>query len=198
MRARIALHEMVLLAVLGAVFGFLYWAFVQAWYWLQVAMGPLGDVAQNVLAGAWIVVAPLAVYIIRKPGAGVIAELMAAAIEVVFLGSPIGAPLLLVALVQGASAELAFTLTRYRRYGWWVFVASGVSAGVLTFAYNMVRQGWWGQDLLVLRLVLTVVSCIVLSGIAAKLLGDALARTGVLDNHAIVRDAARVPVRATS
>lgn len=196
MRARLALHEVVLLAVLGAVFGFLYWAFVQAWYALQVAMGPLGDVAQNVLAGAWIVVAPLALYIVRKPGVGVVAELMAAIIEVVFLGSPVGAPLLLAAFVQGASAEVAFTATRYRRYGWPVFIASGLSAGVLTFAYNMVRQGWWGQEHLGLRLVLTVVSCVVLSGVAARLLGDALVRTGVLDNHAIVRSRTPEPVRA--
>ena len=181
------LHELVLIAVLGAVFGFLYWAFVQGWYALQLAMGPLGDLAQNVLAGSWVVVAPLAVYIVRKPGVGVLAEVLAAVIEVVFLGSPVGPSLLLAALVQGASAELPFALTRYRRYGWGTFVASGLSAGVLTFGYNALRQGWVGQEHLDLRLVLTVTSCVLLAGIAARLLGDLLARTGVLDDHALGR-----------
>lgn len=186
-RTGLTLHETVLLAVLAAVFGFLYWAFVQAWGALQVAMGPFGDLAQNVLAGSWIVVAPLAVYIVRKPGVGIVVEILAALVEVVFLASPVGPSLLIAAFIQGATAELPFALTRYRRFGWPTFIWSGISAGILTFAYNTVRQGWLGQDFIELRFVFTLVSCIVLSGIAAKLIGDALVRTGVLDNHAIGR-----------
>lgn len=183
----LTLHETVLLAVLAAVFGFLYWAFVQAWGALQVMMGPFGDVAQNVLAGSWIVVAPLAVYIVRKPGVGIVVEILAALVEVVFLASPVGPGLLIAGFVQGATAELPFALTRYRRFGWPMFLWSGLSAGLLTFIYNAFRQGWLGQDFIELRFVLTVVSCIVLCGMAAKLIGDALLRTGVLDNHAIGR-----------
>lgn len=186
-RAGLTLHETVLLAVLAAVFGFLYWAFVQAWGALQVAMGPFGDLAQNVLAGSWIVVAPLAVYIVRKPGVGIVVEILAALVEVVFLASPVGPSLLIAGFIQGATAELPFALTRYRRFGWSVFLWSGISAGVLTFAYNMVRQGWLGQDFVMWRFTFTLLSCIVLSGIAAKLIGNALVRTGVLDNHAIGR-----------
>lgn len=186
-RAGLTLHETVLLAVLAAVFGFLYWAFVQAWGALQVAMGPFGDLAQNVLAGSWIVVAPLAVYIVRKPGVGIVVEILAALVEVVFLASPVGPSLLIAAFIQGATAELPFALTRYRRFGWPTFIWSGISAGILTFAYNTVRQGWLGQDFIEWRFVFTLVSCIVLSGIAAKLIGNALVRTGVLDNHAIGR-----------
>lgn len=188
-RHGLTLHETVLLAVLAVVFGFLYWAFVQAWYGLQVAMGPLGDLAQNVLAGSWIMVAPLAVYIVRKPGVGIVVEILAALVEVAFLGSPAGPMLLVVGLIQGASAELPFALTRYRRYGWPTFVASGVSAGILTFAYNAFSQGWLGQDYLGLRFIFTLTSCILLCGVAAKLLGNGLLRTGVLDNQAIGRAA---------
>ncbi|PFG35491.1 energy-coupling factor transport system substrate-specific component [Flavimobilis soli] len=188
-RRGLTLHETVLLAVLAVVFGFLYWAFVQAWYGLQIAMGPLGDLAQNVLAGSWIMVAPLAVYIVRKPGVGVVVEILAALVEVAFLGSPVGPMLLLVGFIQGATAELPFALTRYRHFGWPTFLASGVSAGVLTFAYNAFRQGWLGQEYLGLRFAFTLASCILLSAVAAKLLGDGLLRTGVLDNQAIGRAA---------
>lgn len=184
-RRGLTLHETVLVAVLGVVFGFVYWAFVQLWAPLQLAMGPLADLAANVLAGAWIVVGPLATYIVRKPGVGILTETLAALVEVVFLASPAGPLLLLVGLVQGAGAELPFALTRYRRYGWWVFVASGVSAALVTYAFNAVRFGWLGQDHATLRLGIQVVSCVLLCGIAARLLGDALARTGVLDAFAI-------------
>lgn len=188
-RRGLTLAELVLLASLGVVFGFLYWALVQVWGWLQLAMGPFGDLAQHVLIGGWMVVAPLALYVVRRPGVGVVAELLAATIEVVFLGSPVGPMLLLVGFVQGAGAELAFALTRYRRYGWGVFVASGVTAALASLALGTVRFGWLTQDLFAYRVVLEVVSAIVLSGLLAKVLGDALLRTGVLDDHAIGRAA---------
>lgn len=187
-RRGLTLHETVLVAVLGVVFGFVYWAFVQLWAPLQLAMGPLADLAANVLAGAWIVVGPLATYIVRKPGVGILTETLAALVEVVFLASPAGPLLVLVGLVQGVGAEIPFALTRYRRYGWWAFVASGVSAALVTYAFNAVRFGWLGQDYAMLRLGVQVVSCVVLCGIAARLLGDALARTGALDAFAIGAD----------
>ncbi|MFS0706067.1 ECF transporter S component [Cellulomonas sp. 179-A 9B4 NHS] len=187
-RRGLTLSELVLLTVLAVVFGFLYWALVQAWAALQVAMGPFGDLAQHVLIGGWMVVAPLALHIVRKPGVGVVVELVAALVEVAFLASPVGPMLLVVGLVQGVGAELAFTLTRYRRYGWWVFVASGVSAGLASTLLGTLRYGWHLQDLFALRVGLQVVSGVVLCGLLARVLGDALARTGVLDETALGRE----------
>lgn len=186
-RARVTTSELVLLAVLAVVFGFLYWALVQAWGALQLAMGPFGDLAQHVLIGGWMVAAPLATYIVRKPGVGVVVELVAAFVEVAFLASPVGPMLLVVGLVQGAGAEAAFALTRYRRYGWGVFALSGVLAGLASTALGAVRFGWLTQDWFAWRLGLQVVSGLVLCGLLARVIGDALARTGVLDNTALGR-----------
>ena len=111
-RARLSLREIVMIVVLGAVFGFLYWVFVQAWNLLAIAMGPAGDLAQHVLFGAWLLVAPVAVAILRRPGVGVIAEILAAVTQVVFLGSPVGPLLLLSGALQGIGSELPFALTR--------------------------------------------------------------------------------------
>lgn len=184
-----AFRDLVLLAVLGTVFGFLYYALVAAWNGLQVAMGPAGDLAQNVLWGGWMVVAPLALYLVRRPGAGVLAEVLAAFVEFAVLGSPFGPPLLLTALVQGAGAEAVFALTRYKRWGWGVFIASGAVAGLAIFAYQSVVQGWLGQDILLLRFAIHMASSVLLTGVLAKLLGNALLATGVVDNYAIGRAA---------
>ena len=51
-RARLSLREIVLVVVLGVVFGFLYWVFVQAWNGLAIAMGPAGDLAQHLVFGS--------------------------------------------------------------------------------------------------------------------------------------------------
>lgn len=183
-----ALREIVTIAVLGVVFGFLYFALVQAWGALGLAMGPLGDLAQNVLIGGWMVVAPLALFIVRRPGAGIVAELIAALVEVAFLGSPVGPILLISGFVQGAGAELAFTLTRYRRYGWVTFVLSGLSAAIASFVFSAFRFAWFGQDFFWLRLAFHLSSGLLLTGVLAFLLGHALLRTGVLDDLPAGRD----------
>jgi energy-coupling factor transport system substrate-specific component len=187
LRNRLTLYDLVLLATLAVVFGFLYWALVQVWGPLRLAMGPFGDLAQNLLIGGWFVVAPLAIYIVRKPLVGVTTEILASIVEVVFLGSPVGPILLLTGLVQGAGSELPFAITRYRRFEWGVFAVSGLSAAVFSFVYNVFRLGWLGQDYVLLRLGFQLSSGILLGGILAKIMGDALLRTGVLDNYAIGR-----------
>ncbi len=96
-RPTLALRDIVLMVVLGTVFGFPYWALVQAWTALSIAMGPAGDLAQHFLLGGWLLVAPLAAAIIRQPFVGILAEVIASVIEVVFLGSPVGPPLLVAA-----------------------------------------------------------------------------------------------------
>lgn len=182
-----AMRDLVLMVVLGVVFGFLYWALVQAWNGLAVLMGPAGDLAQHVLLGGWLLVAPVALAIIRRPGAGILAEIIASVVEVVFLGSPVGPTLVLAAAIQGAGSEAAFALTRYRRWGWAVFALSGLLGAGLVFFYSAFRSGWYGQDIFLLRLVLQCLSGIVLGGLLAKVIVEALARTGVVDNFAIGR-----------
>lgn len=187
-RPALQLRDIVLMVMLGVVFGFLYWALVQAWNALAVAMGPAGDLSQHVLFGGWLLVAPIAVAIIRRPGVGVIAEVIAAVLEVVFLGSAVGPILLVAALLQGVGSELPFALTRYRRYGWGVYAVSGLLGATLVFFFTGLRLGWFGQDILLLRLAMQALSGIVLGGLLAKVIVDALRRTGVLDQFAIVRD----------
>jgi energy-coupling factor transport system substrate-specific component len=195
-REPLALKDIVLMVVLGVVFGFLYWALVQAWTGLAVLMGPAGDLAQHVLLGGWLLVAPIAIAIIRRPGVGVLAEVLASVVEVVFLGSPVGPLLVVAALLQGLGSEIPFALGRYRQFGWARFAVSGLLGATLVFGWSAFRFGWYGQDVLVLRLVLQAASGVVLGGLLAKVIVDALGRTGVLDGFAIGRAAAagREPV----
>lgn len=185
---RWSMKDLVLIVVLGAVFGFAYWALVQGWSALRVAMGPAGDLSEHVLSGGWVLVAPIAIAITRRPGAGILAELIAATMEFAFLGSPVGPLLLVGAFIQGLGCELAFALTRYKNFGWWVFALSGLLGTGIVFFYSAFRGGWYGQDIFALRLSIQLLSGIVLGGLFAKVIVDTLARTGVVDNFAIGRD----------
>lgn len=179
------LRDILLLVVLGVVFGFLYWALVQGWVGLSAVTGPFGDLTQHVLLGGWLIVAPVAIAILRKPLAGVFAEILASVIEVVFLGSAVGPLLFLAAAIQGVGSELPFGATRYRNYSWLTYALSGGLGAGLVFFYSAFRSGWYGTDLFWTRFILQVLSGVILGGLLAKVIVDAIAKTGVVDNYAI-------------
>lgn len=189
MSLRWDLKDIVLLVTLGVVFGFLYWALVQGWIALSVAMGPLGDLTQHVLLGGWLLVAPIALAIVRRPGAGVAAEVIASVIEVVFLGSAVGPILFVAAALQGLGSEIPFAAGRYRRFGWVRFALSGALGAGLVFFFSAFRSGWYDTDLFWIRLVIQLASGVLLGGVLAKVIVNALARTGVVDDFAIGRAA---------
>jgi len=184
---RFTLKDLVLIVVLGVVFGFLYWALVQAWTGLSILLGPAGDLAQHVLLGGWLLVAPIAVAIVRTRFAGILAEVLASVIEVVFLGSAVGPMLILAAAIQGAGSELPFAVRRYSSFGWGSYALSGLLGAGFVFIFSAFRFGWYGQDLFFIRLVIQLASGVILGGLLAKVIVDALAKTGVVDNYAIGR-----------
>lgn len=181
------LKDLVLVVVLGVVFGFVYWALVQAWNGLSIVMGPAGDLAQHLLFGGWLLVAPLAVAITRKAGSGILAEIIAAAMEFVFLGSPAGPMLLIAAFLQGLGSELPFAIGRYKRFGIIRYAISGFLGAFIVFWWSAIRSGWFGQEIFLLRLGIQGVSGMLLGGILAWILVKAIKQTGVVDNYAIGR-----------
>ncbi|KRC50532.1 thiamine ABC transporter permease [Leifsonia sp. Root227] len=187
---RWSLRDLMLVVVLGVVFGFLYWALVQGWITLSALAGPFGDLVQHVLLGGWLLVAPLAIAIVRRPFAGIVSEVIASVIEVVFLGSAVGPTLLIAAAIQGAGSELPFAAGRYRSYGWVRYMLSGALGAGAVFFYSAFRSGWYGTDLFWTRFVIQVLSGAIVGGLLAKVLVLAIARTGAVDNFAIGRDAA--------
>lgn len=88
------MRETLIVAVLAS-FGALYLA-VQVWLILQAIFGA---VTMDVVMGFWFIVSIIAAAIIRKPGAALVSEVMAAAVQIL-LGSPAGLMLLLTGLVQ--------------------------------------------------------------------------------------------------
>lgn len=180
-----SLRDIMLIVVLGVVAGFLYWVLVQGWVALSVLAGPFGDLTQHFLFGGWLLVAPVAIAIVRRPFAGVFAEILASVIEVVFLGSAVGPLLFVAAGLQGIGSELPFAVGRYRHYEWLRYGLSGGLGALFVFFFSAFRSGWYGTDLFWTRLVIQVISGVVIGGLFARVIVEGLARTGVVDNFAI-------------
>ena len=186
------LREILIAAVLGAVFAVLYLAWVQVWL---VAQAAFGVVAMDAMMGFWFIVSIIAAAIIRKPGAALLCETLAAGVEVL-LGSPAGLMLLVSGAIQGAGAELVFAATRWRIYSLPVLMLAGVGSAILSFAYTWVLfdYGALSPALLVVMFVVRCLSGALLGGLMGHLTTEALYRTGVLSGLAI--DHARRTARA--
>jgi energy-coupling factor transport system permease protein len=178
-------REIVIIAAIGVVFGMLYLAWVQLWLLIQALTGPL---ALEVLFGFWFIASIVAAYIIRKPGVAFAAEVIAAIAEVL-TGNPSGVILLLTGVIQGAGAEAAFAVTRWRNYSVPVLLAAGASAALFSFVYNWVRFSYWelNAGLLITMFILRVLSGMILGGWLGKVVADGLYNTGVLQGLAIER-----------
>lgn len=180
------LRELLIVAVLGTVFGVLYLGWVQIWL---IAQAIFGAVTMDVVMGFWFIVSIIAAAIIRKPGAALLSELLAALMQVL-LGSPAGLLLLVTGLVQGAGAEAVFAATRWRRYSLPVLMLAGVGAAMASFAYTWIRfdYGALAPGLLVAMFVLRCLSGALLGGLLGHLITEALYKTGVLSGLAIDRE----------
>lgn len=179
------LREILICAVLGAVFGVLYLGWVQVWLITQAIFGA---VTMDVVMGFWFIVSIIAAAIIRKPGAALFSEVLAAAVQVL-LGSPAGLLLLVSGLVQGAGAEAVFAARKWRDYRLPVLMAAGVGAAVFSFIYTWIRfdYGALAPGLLIAMFVLRCLSGALLGGLLGHWVTEALYKTGVLSGLPIDR-----------
>lgn len=178
-------QDLVLIAVLAVVFGFLYMQWVPVWLAAR-AVG--AQVGQEALFGFWLAGGVLAAYVIRRPGAALVGEFLAALAEVLF-GAAAGTPLLITGLMQGLGAELVFGATRYRDYSLRTMLLAGAVCALIALPWNWARLGYFQltPGFMIVLVVVRLLSGALLGGLFPKLLGDALARTGVLSGFALGR-----------
>jgi energy-coupling factor transport system permease protein len=126
-------------------------------------------------------------YIVRRPGAAVAAEVVAAVISAL-LGSQWGLTVLISGLIQGGLAEVVFAAGGYRRYGPWMLLAA---AGAAALGSWVVDYAFWYSTLelqiLLPMLVARLISAAVLAGLLGWALAEALLAAGVLDNTELGR-----------
>lgn len=181
------LKDIIMMAILGVVFSAIYLAVFDGGVVLSTVLAPTGlsNFAFEIIYGVWFMAATLAAYIIRKPGVALVAEVLASVVELL-MGNSGGVTVVLTGLIQGAGAELAFALFRYKKWD----LASMSLASVFplsSFCYELYYLNYiaLAPSLLIAQLAVRFVSAIVFSGVICKLAGDGLAKTGVVKSYAI-------------
>lgn len=180
------MKEVVLAVILSVACGIIYLGWSTLWIPISALVGPIGA---GFMFGIWVIASPIVAYIIRKPGAAFIAEVAAAAVELL-TGSHFGLSALLVGVFQGIGSEIAFAIFRYKRYNLFTLMLSGALAAILGMVYNLLANGfgYYTAGVLFTTLAIHMISGVILGGCLAKVVVDSLAKTGVLEQYEIMKD----------
>ena len=132
--------------------------------------------------------ATLAGYILQKPGVAILAEVIASVIEVL-LGNWFGPIVIVAGIIQGAGAELVFASCKYRNFDGKVMYLASVGSCITSFLWSFVRSGYgkFSIPFLILLFCIRLVSSLIFSGLICKLIGDGLAKTGLLKGYELGR-----------
>ncbi len=174
-------RDILVAAVIGVAFGVVFVAWNAVWE----ALGAIVLPARSLVYGMWLVPAVLAPAVVRKPGAALFAELVAAGVSVVLGGTPWGPDVLLSGFVQGAAAELVFAFTLYRSWSLPVLglaaAASAVAAWVHDWAVYYSGDNSLDSPVILAVGVAMVASAVVIAGVGSSLLRRSLREAGVLE-----------------
>jgi energy-coupling factor transport system substrate-specific component len=173
-------RDIVVAAVIGVVFGVVFLAWQGVWAAFAFLNTTL-PVLQDWVYGVWLLPAVLAPVVIRKPGAALFAEMVAAGVSAL-LGSAWGADTLLSGFVQGAAAELVFAFTLYRSWSFPGLAVAAIASAAAAWIHDWVLYyPETAVEVQVARGIVMGLSAVLFAAVGAVLIERSLRRAGVLE-----------------
>ena len=184
--------DIVVASVLGVASALVFFAWNQIYAPVTAPLEALLPGSQALMYGIWLFAGVLGGLVIRKPGAALFTELVAAVVSAL-LGAQWGGFLTIEAgLVQGLGAELIFLLFLYHRWNVVVAMLAGAAAGLAMAVNDIV--GYYlasGPAFQAIYTVSGILSGAVIAGLGSWFIVRGLARTGALSRFASGRLSAR-------
>ena len=181
--------DIIVASILAVACGlvFVFWNSVgYAWFMAMDSLTPgLGGLA----TGIWLAGGVIGALVIRKPGAAIYVETLAATVSAVF-GSQWGPETLYSGLAQGLGVEIVFAIFLYRRFSLTVAALGGIGAAIGAFVLELFTSANIAKSLEFNLIYLTclVISGAILAGALSFFAVKALAKTGALDRFAVGRE----------
>ena len=181
--------DIIIAAVFAVAIGLIFWVWNSvgyAWYTAANAVTPgLGGIA----TGMWLLGGVVGGLVIRKPGAAIFVEVVAACVSA-GIGNQWGIETVYSGLAQGLGAELIFAVFVYRKFGLVPSVLAGMGSAVGAFVLELFISGNAAKGMAYNTMYLgsLLVSGAVLAGGVGYFLVISLARTGALDRFAVGRE----------
>ena len=178
-------RDLLVTAVIGIVFGLIVAGAMNWSLILQAATTPLLGIALS--NSVFVMAGMTAPYIVRRPGAAIISELITGIVMSPF--TVFGFMTIMGRLMEGVVYELPFLVTRYRRYGWLPMTLGGIFGGTAFFimSFPIYSAQNLGTGLVIGLVLINMTSCAV--GVAlARQISNTIAKTGALNGFAIGKE----------
>jgi energy-coupling factor transport system substrate-specific component len=172
--------DIVVASVLGVAAALVFFAWNQLYSPVTKPLELALPGAQSLLYGFWLFAGVLGGLVIRKPGAALFTEIVAATVSAL-LGAQWGFLTLESGIVQGLGAELVFLLFLYSSWRVGVAILAGAGAGVAMAINDLVL--WYAgatAGFAITYTVCAVISGAVIAGLGSWFLVRGIAKTGVL------------------
>ena len=180
--------DIVVASVIAVAVGVLFFVWSAGYSGISILAAGFPPVG-GLYTGGWLIAGVLGGLIIRKPGAAIYCETLAAAVSAL-IGTQFGLSVLLSGAIQGAGAELVFLLFLYRKWNLSVALLAGLGAGLaLAISENILYNALWSVEFQLLYVLFAAISGVVIAGLLSWLAMRGLARTGVLSAFAAGRTA---------
>ena len=176
--------------MIGVASGVIFWAWGIAWSPLSGLLAFTPGL-EGLLAGGWLFAGVLGGLVIRKPGAALYTEVIAAVVSML-IGTQWGFSTLIWGVVEGLGAEIIFAIFLYTNWRLGVALLAGAGAGTAVGLLDTTFTSYAALDFgyKAVYFVSAVVSGVVLAGLVSWLAVRGLARTGALTRFAAGREAA--------
>lgn len=177
--------DIVVASVLGVAAALIFFAWNQLYTPVTAPFEALLPGSQALFYGVWLFAGVLGALVIRKPGAAIFTEVVAASVSALLGAQWGGFGTIEAGLVQGLGAELVFLAFLYSTWRVGVAILAGAGAG-LAMAVNDLVLWYPGADVpfQAIYAVSAVLSGAVIAGLGSWLIARALAKTGALGRFA--------------
>jgi len=181
--------DIVIASVLGVAGGLIFVLWNLAYNPVTAPLEAFLPGLQALFHGIWLFPGVLVALIVRKPGAALYGEIVAASASVLISGTEWGPLTLLSGLVQGLGAELVFAILLYKAWGIVPAIVAGAGAGVGMVVLDLLV--WYpgaAIEFATIYAISGIISGAVFAGLGSWLIMRGLARTGALSRFAAGRE----------
>ena len=181
--------DIVVASVIGVAAGVVFWAWGLAYTPIDSVLSFSGGF-EGILNGGWLFAGVLGGIVIRKPGAAVYTEVVAAVVSML-IGTQWGFSVLIWGIVQGLGAEIVLAVFLYTSWRLGTVLLAGAVAGLAVglMDTSFASAAAYAAGSKTVYVVTSVVSGTVIAGLLSWLAARGLARTGALSRFASGRSA---------
>lgn len=177
MKKKLVFKEIVILAMISVLMGVVFMGIDSIYEPLKALLGPFAGAS---IYGVYLVSALLSMYIMRKPGAGLVGSLFTGVVNLL-MGSPYGIHIIVAAFLQGLGVEIITGIGKHKTFNMFNMSLAAILSMLLVTTRDYFVFGFssYGK-LMPLVLLIRSISSVILGAGLSIVIGEGLFKTGLV------------------